>query len=214
MIRFAFRSIGPVFAIIVLAVGVFGDVAPEIGFKRITVNLQLEADDAFSEYRFFMRSGNEVREVFVKKGERTTVSPLGGGAFYSAGKLLAVPEGELQKLNGEKGSQRLSELELAVYQGKVPGTIELVDHLFSRTVRDAEAEGFHDPVYRIEKDPQSVLRAVHVSGGAVVSSAPSNLSSGRVFWQSAAAVIVAGIFLAFGLTILGILYFRKKAKSL
>jgi hypothetical protein len=200
--------------IILLVVGVFGDVAPEIGYKRVSVKLQLETNDDLSGYRFFMRSGNDAKEVFLKKGEKTTVAPLGGGAFYSAGKLLAVPAAELQKLNGEGGPERQNEIERAVYQGKVTGRIELVDHLFSRTVPNAEADSFEDPLYRIEKDAQAGLKAVHVSGGAAVSSDPSAKSSGRLFWQSIGAAVVAGVFLAFGLAILGILYFRKKAKSL
>jgi hypothetical protein len=214
MNSFSARSIGPVLAIILFAVGAYGDVAPEIGFKRITVKLQLETNDDLSGFRFFIRSGNDVQEIFVKKGETATVSPLGGGAFYSTGKLLAVPDGELQKLNAEKGSERFSELELAVYHGRVPGTIELVDHLFNRTVRVSEVDSFHDPVYRIEKNPETGLKAVHVSGGATVSSAEPAPSSGRLFWESAASALVAGIFLVFGIVILGIIYFRKKAKPL
>jgi hypothetical protein len=211
---FPARKAGPLLVIILLAVGVFGDVAPDPGFKRISLDLKLETNEDISDYRIFMRSGAEVKEILIKKGETTTVSPLGGGAYYGAGKLLAVPKKELEKLSTDKRSERLTELEQAIYDGKVPGTIELVDHLFSRTVRNAEADSFQDPLYRIEKDQQTGLKAVHISGGAIVSSAPASTSSGRLFWQSIGAAVVAGVFLAFGLTILGILYFRKKAKTL
>jgi hypothetical protein len=108
----------------------------------------------------------------------------------------------------------MTEMQQAVYQGRVPGTIELVDHLFSRTVSYSEAENFQDPLYRIERDQLVGLKATHVSGGASVSSPPPAQSSGLRFWQSAAAAVVAGIFLVFGITILGILYFRKKEKTL
>jgi hypothetical protein len=201
-------------AIILLQMPAKGDVAPEPGFKRISSNLKVESDEDLSDYRFYVRSGADVKEVFIKKGEPTTISPLGGGAYYSAGKFLAVPRKELEKLNSDKRAERLTELEQAVHDGKVPGAIELIDHIFSRTVNESEAGGFQDPLYRIEHDPQVGLKAAHVSGGASVSSTPPAQSSGRLFWQSAAAAIVAGIFLVFGIMILGILYFRKKEKTL
>ncbi len=193
---------------------VFGDVAPDPGFKRISLNLKLETAEDLSDFRFFIRSGADVDEVFPKRGEQAVVSPLGGGAYYSAGKLLAVPREEVKGLSAAQNEGKLSELKKAVYDGKVPGTIELLDHLFSRTVKESEAGSFQDPVYRIERDPQAGLKAVHISGGAATSNADTRTSSGRLFWQSAAAAIVAGIFLFFGIATLGLLYFRKKAKAL
>jgi hypothetical protein len=201
-------------AIILLQMPANGDVAPEPGFKRISLNLKLETGEDLSDFRFFIKSGASVQEVIIKSGEQTVVPPLGGGAYYSAGKLLAVPVKELANFGDAQVTSKMTEMQQAVYQGRVPGTIELVDHLFSRTVSYSESESFEDPLYRIHRDPQVGLKAVHVSGGASVSSTPPTLSSGRLFWQSAAAAIVAGIFLVFGITILGILYFRKKEKTL
>jgi hypothetical protein len=56
------------------------------------------------------------------------------------------------------------------------------------------------------------LKAVYVSGGVGSRQDITAESAGRLFWQSAGAAIVAGIFLFFGITILGLLYFRKKGK--
>ncbi|MFL6466791.1 MAG: hypothetical protein ACJ72Z_02410 [Pyrinomonadaceae bacterium] len=190
------------------------DVAPDPGFKRISLKLNVEAAEDLSDFRFFIKSGAEIKEVNVKPGEQTSISPLGGGAYYSSGKLLAIPKRELEKFSDASSGDKLSKLEKAVFDGQVPGTIELVDHLFARTVLEAEAAEYQDPVYRIERDPQARLKAVYVSGGANVGKPLGQASSGRLFWQSAGAVIVAGIFLAFGITILGVLYFRKKAKAL
>ena len=200
--------------VILLSLSAYGDVAPDPGFKRISLNLKLESADDISDHRFFIKSGADIEEVFITRGVETVVPPLGGGAYYSAGKLLAVPKKELAKLSDAVGNGKLTELRQAVYDGRVPGTIELVDHLFSRTVDESEADRFQDPTYRIERDPQSGLKAVHVSGGAVTSNAETRTSSGRLFWQSAGAAIVAGIFLLFGIATLGILYFRQKAKAL
>ena len=207
-------SAGILLLVILLSLSAFGDVAPDPGFKRISLDLKLETAEDLSGFRFFIKSGADVKEVFIKKGEQTIVSPLGGGAYYSTGKLLAVPKIELANLSHSRGEGRLNEMEKAIYDGRVPGATELVDHMFSRTVNESEAGGFHDPLYRIERDPQAGLKAVHVSGGAVTSSAERPVSSGRLFWQGAGAAIVAGIFLFFGIATLGILYFRKKAKAL
>ena len=206
--------IGIFIFVILLSLSVFGDVAPEFGFTRISLNLRLETTDDLSDFRFFIRSGSLVQEAVVRSGEQTVVSPLGGGAYYSSGKLLAIPAKELTNFGDAQFDSRITEMQKAVYQGRVPGTIELVDHLFSRTVNESDAGTFQDPVYRIVRDPQAGLKAVHVSGGASTSMADSRTSSGRLFWQGAGAAIVAGIFLMFGVATLGLLYFRKKAKTL
>lgn len=190
------------------------DVAPEPGYKRISIDLILETNSDLSDHRFFIKSGADVKEIFVSPGKQTHVSPLGGGTYYSSGTLLAVPAKSLDDLSDVPGQDKLSELQKAVFEGRIPGTVELINHSFAREVREAEAASYHDPVYRIERDPQSGLKAVYVSGGAVAGKTVTTESSGRLFWQSAGAAIVAGIFLVFGITILGILHFRKKAKEL
>ena len=205
---------GIAICMILLSLPAFCDVAPEPGFKRITLNLIVETNEDLSNYRFFIRSGADVKEVFVKDGEQVTIAPLGGGAYYSSGTLIAVPKKSLENLSDAQGEGKLNELQKAVYDRAVPGAIDLVNHSFSREVADREAAGFQDPIYRIERDPQAGLKAVYIAGGAVAGKTAPVESSGRLFWQSAAAAIVAGIFLLFGVTILGIMYFRKKANAL
>ena len=190
-----------------------GDVAPDPGFKRISLKLIIETRDDFPEHRFFIRSGADLKEIQLKRGESTTIEPLGGGAYYSAGTLLAVPNKNLQGLSESPTNGKLNELQKAIYDGAVPGTIELVKHSFAREVPRAEASDWQDPVYRIEIDGQGGPKAVHVSGGANVSNLAANENSGLRFWRSAAAAIVAGIFLMFGVAMLGILYFRKTSKQ-
>ena len=210
----ATRTIALGLIIILLALNAFGDVAPDPGFKRVSVKLNVETNDDLVDYRFFIKSGADVEEVFVKQGSPATVSPLGGGAYYSSGKLLAVPKKSLDGLSEIPTGKELTDLQQAVYDGKVDGSIELLIHSFSREVAEADASNVSDAVYRIDRDPQIGLKAVYVSGGVNPKSAGAPQSSGRLFWQGVGAAIVAGIFLAFGITILGILYFRKRAKEL
>jgi len=187
-----------------------GDVAPDPGYKRISLKLIVETEDDLSDFRFFIRSGAEVEEVVVTKGERTEIEPLGGGAFYSSGKLIGVPKKNLAGLSETPTDAKLNELQKAVYDGKAPGMIDLLDHSFAREIRESDAPGYRDPVYRIEKDPQTGVRAVQVSGGTNISN--TGISSSLRFWGSPAAAIVAGIFLLFGIAILGIWYFRRSSK--
>jgi hypothetical protein len=190
------------------------DVAPEPGYKRISINLIVETNEDISDYRFFIKSGADLKEILVNLGKQTSISPLGGGAFYRTGTLLAVPTKSLGDLSDGPAENKSSALQKAVFDGKVPGVVELVNHSFSREIREADAAGYRDPVYRIERNSQTGLKAVYVSGGAAVGQAVAAESAGRLFWQSAGAAIVAGIFLIFGITILGVLYFRKKTKEL
>ena len=202
-------------AVLLCSCVVFGDVAPDPGFKRVSMKLIVETKEDFDDFRFFIKSGADLQELTVKPNSPASVSPLGGGGYYSAGKLLAVPKKSLAGLSeAAVGDRKLSELQEAIYDGKVDGMIDLVNHSFSREISETEAGNISDVVYRIDRSPQIGLRAVYVSGGVNPKAADAPQSSGRLFWQSAGAAIVAGIFLAFGITILGVVYFRKRAAEL
>jgi len=197
-------------AILSLLPRVFADVPPDPGYKRISLKLIVETNDDLPDHRFFIKSGADAKEVFVRKGEQTVIEPLGGGAYYSTGNLIAVPKKSLAGLSEAPTDSKLTDLQKAIYDGKAAGMIDLINHSFSREVRESDVSGSTDPVYRIEPDPQSGLKAVYVSGGPQVSTA-GNVSSGLRFWGSAAAAVVAGIFLLFGIAMLGILYYRKSS---
>lgn len=206
------RTLAVGLLMMLFALSAFGDVAPDPGYTRISLNLVLESQDDLSNYRFFIKSGADAKEILLKKGESTVIEPLGGGAYYRAGTLVAVPRKSLEGFSDTPSGQKLSELQKAVYDGKVAGSIELVKHSFSREVPVLET-GWQDPVYRIDRNGAH-LKAVHVSGGANISKIDSSESSGRFFWQGVGAMLVAGVFLAFGLAIIGVIYFRKRAKTL
>lgn len=198
---------------IVLLVGCSGvamaDVPPDPGFKRISLNLIVESQTDFPDHRFFMRSGEDLKEITLTKDSKITIEPMGGGAYYRSGTLLALHRKTLISIE----ETNFDEILKAIHDDRVPGTIVLVQHSFTREVPILEASGWKDPVYRIEPDAQAGLKAVHLSGGAKESKIDNAASSGLAFWRSAAAAIVAGIFFAFGLLILGVLYFRKSSKA-
>ena len=85
------RILAIFFLLAITAGPLMADVAPDPGFVSVRINLVLETDDDLSGIRFFVLSGDIVREIVVKRGEQMTVNPLGGGARYRSGTLIAVP---------------------------------------------------------------------------------------------------------------------------
>ena len=200
-------------AIFCFFIVVSADIPPDPGYKRISLKLIVEAQEDFPDYRFFIKSGSDLEEIVLKKGERSTIGPLGGGAFYRAGTFLAVPKKSLAGLSETASNDKLNELQKAIYDGKVAGTIELIKHSFAREVREAEASGLKDPVYRIEKDADKGLKAVLVSGGANESKTATNsgLSSYSkeiktpLFW----ATVIGGGLMTLALISLGVWLIRR-----
>lgn len=142
------------------------DIAPEPGFTRVRLNILIEAKDDFPDFRFFLVSGDMVKEIAIKTGDRTTVGPLGGGARYNAGSVVAIPARDLDRFGENPTGEKLKELEAAIAQDQIAGTIKLIAHSFGRDVRQAEASRWKEPLYRFEKKAEKGITAVLVSGGA------------------------------------------------
>ena len=147
------------------AAAVLADVPPDPGYKRVSLSIIVEAADDLSDYRFFLKSGFDLKEYTLKKGEKVTMSSMGGGALYRNGKLLAVPKASLAGLDETPSGDRLNPMQKAIADGTVPGTITLIEHAFTRDVRAAEAKDLKDPEYRLEKDGEKGVKAVLVTGG-------------------------------------------------
>lgn len=140
------------------------DVPPDRGYTRVTADLVVETKEDLSEYRFFIKSGADVEEVILKKDEKAVIKPLGGGAWYRSGALLAVPV-SLAGLKDIPAGGDLGPIKQTIYDGQVPGMIKLLDHSFIRDVKTADAAGQKDAIFRIERDPESKLKAVPVVSG-------------------------------------------------
>ncbi len=191
---------------------VYADVPPDKGYKRITQKLVIEPKDDFSDYRFFIKVGADLREYVLKKDQLTTVESLGGGAWYRSGRFLAVPKKELAGLSETATDQRLNPLQQAIYDGKVAGTITLVEHSFIRDVPIAEAAGAKDAVYWLEKDAEKGIKATPVSGGQSSNKAGHTQGSyyssepkTTEFW----ATVVGGILLTLAFICVGVFVVRR-----
>lgn len=206
------RSSAAFIFILLLFSLLWADVPPEPGFKRVTVKLVVEAADDFPEYRFFVRSGADVREVTLKKGVPQTIEPLGGGAWYRSCGLLAVPVKSLTGLSEAHTDGKLSDLQKAVYDGKAEGTFELVKHSFTREVRERDVRTVQDAVYMVEKDRDHGLKATIVSGNLEESgtSEPGASYYSRdvktgLFW----ATVAGGSLMTMALIALGVWFIRR-----
>jgi len=70
----------------------YADIPPEPGYKRVTQNLIIQPQEDFGDYRFFVKTGSDLSEIFLKKGEQNTIKQMSGGAFYPAKTLLACSQ--------------------------------------------------------------------------------------------------------------------------
>lgn len=163
------RIAGLAILLSLFAIASQADIAPDPGFTRVTVYLVVELKEDIPGYRFFIASSNLVKEVQIKKGERTNVGPLGGGARYSSGTLFAIPSKSLKP----------SEVPEDEYTAeKIPGAIKLIDHGFQSTVRTADAGKVKDAMYRIEAGPTGP-KAVEITDDSKKNNNTNNNRSGN-----------------------------------
>lgn len=191
---------------------VFADVPPEPGRKRVVLSIIVEPAEDFADYRFFLKNGFDLKEYSLKKGEKVTMSSMGGGALYRNGKFLAVPKKALAGMSETPSTEKLNPMQKAIADGTVPGTIELVDHSFIRDVPTAEAANWKDPLYRLEKDGEKGVKAVLVSGGQAESKTAGTTNpyaSGEpktpAFW----ATVAGGSLLTLALIFFGVFALRR-----
>lgn len=197
---------------------VVADVPPEPGQKRVTVKLAIEAAEDFPDYRFFIKCGADLEEVNLKKGDRRVIEPLGGGAWYRSGTLLAVPRKSLAGLSETDSGEKLNELEKSVYDGKTAGIVELIKHGFVREVPDAEASSVKDVVYRIEKDGEKGVKATAVSGGSAETKGDtgsgftiySKEAKTPFFWMT----VVGGSVMTLAFIALGVWFARRSRRRI
>lgn len=200
------------FLVFAFSTAAVADMPPEPGQKRVSLSIIVEPADDFPEYRFFLKNGFDLKEYTLKKGEKVTISSMGGGALYRNGKFLAVPKTALAGLSEESSGSDLGPMQKAIADGKIQGTITLIDHGFVRDVPAAEAKNWKDPLYRLEKDGEKGVKAVLVSGAQAESKTSgstgtyySNEPKTPAFW----ATVAGGSLLTLALIFLGVYVLRR-----
>ena len=178
------RKVGLIlFLILIFMAPVKADVAPDFGYTRISINLNIETDEDVSDYRFYFDFSGDKREVEIKSPGMTTLPSMGGGVRYSSGALWAVSKTESRQ-----------------------EPIELIKHQFSRTVSFFEAGKQTEPKYRLIRDGNS-LKLVKISD----ESAPNNLTILKNPFLL--ILIIGAILFSLAAASTGYILFRKVLKK-
>lgn len=135
---------------LVLATFVNADVPPDPGEMRVSANLNITTEADLSDYRFFVDFNRDLKEVEIKSKSSTIIEPMGGGARYRSGTLIAIPQKWLKDLPEKPTNEQLSTLSKSI-QDKTTESIELVKHQFSNTIKLSQRANWTYPTYQIER---------------------------------------------------------------
>ena len=186
---------------------VLADVPPDPGYVRQAANLVLESSEDLSGYRFFLESPMRVEEIKIVAGTPTVISASGRVGAMRAGTLIAISTRDVEQFKDRLTEEEFRE---ALREKKLFTATQLLWFNFQQTI----PEGFkwEDPVYRIEKDGQTGLKATHVSGGRGGQHVSFGIVDIERSWRPIGFAIISGFFLMVGIAILGIWYFRRSSK--
>lgn len=182
------------------------DVPPDAGYVRVKINLVTETKEDITDYRFFLDFYGDLREVEVKSNGRTEIPPMGGGARYSSGTLLAIPKNSLKDFDAKLTDEQLENLSQLIKSKKIEGAVELAQHRFSRDVPKGETA---PEVYYVIKRAENTLKAEQITK----ESSKSNPSAQSVLSTSRVSYVVAGILITLAVLVAGIFAFRKASKK-
>lgn len=189
----------------------FADAAPEPGYKRVGVPLNIKPEADFSEYRFFLDSPTVIEEIELSKDKTTTVSDADRGGVMKFTSLIAIPKSSLADYAAPIAREKLEALHAAVNQKKIDGVIELVSHNFDSYVKIREAKKFKAPLYVLKPHAEKKIEAVETksaTGGKKTSEIIGDDEKG-----SNLAMIVAGGLMSLALVFGGVWFIRRQKRA-
>lgn len=204
MIKKNFAFLLPV--ILLFTVFAKADVAPDPGYKRVTIDLVTETVEDLTDYRFFLDFYGDLREVEIKSKGRTVIGAMGGGARYRSGTFLAIPQKSLKGFEEKLSSEQLKNLSESIKAKKIEGVTELARHRFAEDIPVGENPGAVFYTITREKDALKATRNVE-------DKPTSGSGQQLILPDSRAGVTIAGIFISLAVLIVGILAFRKATKK-
>ena len=181
------------------------DVPPDAGFSRISINLVTETTEDLSDYRFFLNFYGDLREVEIKSKARTEIQPMGGGARYRTGTLLAIPKKSLSGFEEKLSNEQLENLSKSLKDNQIKDVVTLAQHFFSRDVPKGEKPP--ETVYRLTR-AENTLNAEKVT-----EEKPKSASSQLIAPDSRTGTIVGGVLLTLAAVAIGVFAFRKVSKK-
>ena len=181
------------------------DVPPDPGFVRVSINLVTETSEDLSDYRFFLDFYGDLREVEIKSKGRTEIPPMGGGARYRAGTLLAIPKKSLSGYEEKLTNEQLANLSRSIKAREIQGVAELAQHFFSRDIPKGEKPP--ETFYRLTR-AENTLKAEKVT-----EEKPKSTSSQLVAADSRTGMVIGGALLTLAALAIGVFAFRKVSKK-
>ncbi|MBV9215516.1 MAG: hypothetical protein JO053_05010 [Acidobacteria bacterium] len=198
-------------ALILLAAwAAYADVAPPDGYVRVSRSIILHTDEDLSDYRFFLVSGNLVKEVVPVKGQEVTLSSLGGGARYSGGTLYAIPKANATKYPPTLDRDQMEELSSMLFDKKIKGATELLREGFSAEVKKEDEKTVRNAEYRLSKAADGIKAEKLPSPGQQSNPAVSDPVKSQT---SALPLVASGLLVAGAVLGAGVWYRRKKAND-
>lgn len=193
-------------------IAVRADVAPDRGFTRKSVSLNLEIDPTIKDYRFFLVSPASVDEIKFTNENTVEISAANRGGAARYARLYAFKTGEVPPglVDGAKGNFNNAVLS---------DNNKLLSHSFIADVPTSDADDWADPIYRIEYGDDQKLNAVLIAGGSGIKQEGGHTdtfgvsSAGRKLLPYAIAGIAASIFLAAGLATIGIMLIKRSRRK-
>jgi len=180
------------------------DVAPDPGYKRVSIDLVIKTDEEFPDYRFFLDFYGDLREIELKNKGETVISPMGGGARYRAGKLLAIPQKSLKDFTGKLSAEQLKALSESIKAKKIDEVTELVGHSFAQDIPVGENPGGLYYVLKREEGKLKLTRFTEEKPKTVAQQLTGN---------SSVNFVIGGILLTLAVVISGVFAFRKVTKK-
>jgi hypothetical protein len=207
------RSVGCVLFLSLFVISAQADIAPDPGFTRAYSNIVLDPRDDFADFRFFINSGDILKEVAIKKGEKNVLKSVGGGARYRSATIFAIPKKSLTTFGANLDDTSLKGLLSAIEEKKVSGIVTLFDHSFVKDVRTAEARNVTDTTYRLEKTKDGSVSATAEKSSARIESNQElpSFASANTLGAAGWLMIASGCIATLALIVLGVWIARRKA---
>ena len=182
-------------AVLVLtAFGVYANVAaPE--YRSPGARVTLVTNDDLSEYRIFLISGPDVKQLNVVPGATETAFMFGIDHGHEMGTFVAVPVKSLSAFPDPSAGVTSAAAKKAIAEGHAAGIVKLFEHRFFGGDPKATSADLAHNNYRIERR-DGTLAAVPVAGGSVVYGGDGE------FIVTAVVVVVGLAIVGFGLLIL------------
>ncbi len=182
------------------------DMPPPAGYERVNINLVTETKEDLTDYRFFLTFFGALHEVKIKSKGRSEIPPVGGGARYSTGILMAIPKDSLKEFDGELTYEQLGNLSRLIGGKKIEGVVELLKHSFWAEVRKGKKV---PEVYYLIKREENTLKAEKIT-----EEKPKSKSSPQSFLPSSRLnYTISVIFITLAVLVGGIFAFRKASKK-